>query len=453
MAKLSRDRFSGSVITLLSGSALAQVVTVAVLPVLTRVFTPSDFNIYAIYVAVVGVFSVIACLRLDVAIPIPENERDAVCLLLLAMVSSLVVSFFVGFGLWLYFYFFNSSARFVELSEYLWLIFIGVWLSSSYSALQYWAIRRNNFLSIAKTRLLQSISSAAVQLILGGAGFTPIGLLLGQAVNGGAGILRLATEAWKEIKLQAKSLHAIDLVRALRKNIDFPKYSVPDALANALSIQAPLVIIGFFALGAEAGFLLLAMRIMQGPLSMLGNAVSQVYLSKASDANHSGTLGQLTGDVINRLCKFGIGPIIFIGLVADPFAGIILGPGWERVGVLMLWMTPWSVMQFMASPISTVMYVRNRQRTMLALTSFGLTLKLLAMWLSGVYFPEAFSEFYAVACAGFYFVCLIVFFRVAGLGASAVYKNVNPSILIFVFWAVLGVAVRVISMKIIGYDG
>src|SRR5690606_10299427 len=115
----------------------------------------------------VSIFSVIGCLRLDVAIPLPEREEDAVRLLLMSLGASFLISIVLFLGLNVYSYFFSSGFNQERVLEYSWLIPVGVWLASSYTALQYWAVRKKNFISITKTRILQSISSIAVQLVLG----------------------------------------------------------------------------------------------------------------------------------------------------------------------------------------------------------------------------------------------------------------------------------------------
>ncbi|MGB3423193.1 MAG: oligosaccharide flippase family protein [Castellaniella sp.] len=436
---------------LLGGTALAQLVVVVALPVLTRVFTPDDFNVYATYIAIVSIIAVIGCLRFDVAIPIPEKEDDAIHLLILSLFASFSISFLLFFG----FYFFRhlvinfSSAN--DVFDYYWLIPIGVWLASTYSALQYWAVRKKSFLSIAKTRVLQSVSSVAVQLGLGGVGIAPVGLLIGQAINGGAGILRLGIEAWLDVKYKFRYVGKDKFISVFKENSKFPKYSVPEELANALAIQAPIIIIGFAAFGAEAGFLLLAMRIMQGPISMLGSAISQVYLSKAPDSERMGELAQLTGDVVGKLFKFGVGPIFFISVVADPLAEFILGKSWGRVGIIMLWMCPWSVWQFMSSPISVVMYVRDRQRAMFFLTLFGLAIRGVAMGIAWLYFKEYFSEFYALSSALFYLICFIVFSRAARLDFQVLYRKCAPGGFVVSLWIISGVVLKLAVIGMVNY--
>ena len=57
---------------LVGGTAFAQAIAVLALPLLTRLYTPDDFSVLAVYAALLGIISVVACLRLEIAIPMPN---------------------------------------------------------------------------------------------------------------------------------------------------------------------------------------------------------------------------------------------------------------------------------------------------------------------------------------------------------------------------------------------
>ena len=67
--------FARSTMTLASGTAIAQLLLVLAMPVLTRLYTPADYGALAVYSSTLTVLLVLASLRYEVAIPLPENER------------------------------------------------------------------------------------------------------------------------------------------------------------------------------------------------------------------------------------------------------------------------------------------------------------------------------------------------------------------------------------------
>ena len=154
--------------------------------------------------------------------------------------------------------------------------------------------REKKFKLVAKTRMTQAVSGVAVQIGFGSFGLAPIGLLIGQILNSGAGVYGLLRDLIKSNKtlLFAFSFH--DLKKTFKNYDRFPKVSTWEALFNSAGIQLPILIIASLLIGEEAGFLMLAMRLLSAPLGLIGGSVSQVYLSEASEKYHQGELRRFT---------------------------------------------------------------------------------------------------------------------------------------------------------------
>lgn len=78
---LPRASFARSVGVLAGGTAAAQAIGILVLPVVTRLYTPADFTVLAFYSSILGIVAGVACLRLDIAIPLTKSDGDAANLL------------------------------------------------------------------------------------------------------------------------------------------------------------------------------------------------------------------------------------------------------------------------------------------------------------------------------------------------------------------------------------
>src|SRR5256885_1681846 len=73
-------------LTLLSGTTLAQVIPALASPIITRLYRPPDVGASAFVVAVLGVLTPVACLRYDLAIMLPEEDKEATHLTALCLV-------------------------------------------------------------------------------------------------------------------------------------------------------------------------------------------------------------------------------------------------------------------------------------------------------------------------------------------------------------------------------
>lgn len=286
LKEIFQSGFIRSVSVLVGGTAIAQVISILILPILTRLYTPEDFSVLAVYAALLGVLSAVACLRFEIAIPLPENEGEAINLLVIAVGAALLFSATIGL---IIFFFSNEISGLLNqpnVADILWLLPIGICATALYSAFQFWATRKKNFTRIARTRMEQAIGGSATQIAMGWFGLGPFGLVLGQVVNAATGLVGLAREFFKNKNNILDSVSWSEVKKNFKRYERFPKISTIESFANISAIQVPVLIIAAMAIGPEAGYLALAMRIMQAPLGLIGSAIAQVYLSQAPVCLH-----------------------------------------------------------------------------------------------------------------------------------------------------------------------
>ncbi|MFC4487625.1 oligosaccharide flippase family protein [Tepidiphilus baoligensis] len=373
---LPRHSFVRSVGVLAGGTALAQGIGLLALPLITRLYTPHDFSILAVFSSIVAIASVPICLRFDIAIPLPEKDEDAANLFALSVCFCTLLSALCFLVILVF------SDKLIEiinqpaLQPYVWLLPLGIWLSGIYSAIQFWATRKKRFSAIAKTRLSQIISSTITQIALGISGILGgAGLLIGQIISSSAGFLGLGRFAWKQDQALRDSISKKSMGRLLKDYSRFPKYSTFEALANIAAIQFPIIIIGAVATGPEAGYLLLAMKAAAIPMGLIGAAISQVYLSHAPLEHRELRLAGFTVGILSKLVRIGWGPLLFIGITSPVVIPLIFGKEWHRAGVMIAWMTPCFLLQLLVSPISMALHIVGHQGLAMMNQFFGFALR------------------------------------------------------------------------------
>ncbi len=408
---LSKSKFAKNVLTLMTGTALAQIIPIGISPILTRLYSPEDFSVFAMYSAILSIFSVIACLRFEIAIPISKNNKEACELVLLALTSTCFISAISGLIILL----FNEQITQIssnKLEGFLWMIPLGIFFSGGYAAFQYWATRQKNFNQVARTRIGQSISCAFIQLGLGFLGVSPLGLLLGSLFQAGAGVVGLGTRFLKDVKHFLGQIKINNLINTFRAYDKFPKYSTWEALANSAGMQLPIILIASYSVGSEAGYLMLAMRLLSAPMSLIGGAVAQVFLSEAPARAHSGELKAFTIKTVGSLFKIGVLPILAVAILAPFFVPLIFGESWARAGTLISWMAPWFLVQFIVSPVSMTLHIVNAQKVALVLQVFGVLLRVSSVYLGFFLFKEYVVELYALSGVVFYLIYFYVVLKV-----------------------------------------
>lgn len=380
------------------------------MPVLTRLYSPDDFSVLASYSAILGILGVIACLRLEIAIPMPEHEDQALDLLTLSLIGTVLVALTTLLVLLVAIDPILAALTAVDSKVVLWLVPLGVLLLGAYQAFQFWATRQKRFADVARTRVGQAALGVGTMLGLGALTVGPIGLTLGHMLMNGAGAMGLV---WRALRHNPSLPRNISLSRA-RRTLSayrrFPIWSMPEALANVAGLQVPILIIAATAPPGEAGHLMVAMQVMLLPMALVGTSIGQVYLSRAPEEHRNGRLGAFTLSIVRKLALVGTLPIAFVGLTASwtfPFA---FGAEWTRSGEIAAMMVPWIVLQFVAVPVSMSFHVIGHSMRAMELQIVGFILRfggvLLAMQLHAPLIPSL-----ATASAVFYasMLTLIIF--------------------------------------------
>lgn len=360
---LRNSAFARSVAVLAGGTVLGQGLMLLASPLLTRLYTPSGFGSLAAYTSIFSILVVLASLRYELAIPLPEDDETASNLLALSLIIVSSTSFLVGLAVWLLR---DHIARWTNapaLESYLWLLplsFLGIGV---YQALGYWAVRKRAFSRIAQTRLSQSIGMVLTQVGLGLLGLDPMGLLLGDVAGRLGGSGTLATLTWRRDRELLKRVSMPGLRRAASRYRRFPLLSSGSGLLNSAGLQLPVLLFAAFYSPQVAGWFALGQRAIGTPMAMVGQAVAQVYLGEASrlaQENPQALHGLFLRTARKLLLVGGI-PIAIFALSGPWLFTFVFGESWYEAGTYVQLLTVMFVMQFVIVPLSPTLNVLERQ--------------------------------------------------------------------------------------------
>ncbi|WP_417811829.1 lipopolysaccharide biosynthesis protein [Thalassospira alkalitolerans] len=427
---------------LVGGTAFAQLLLVIALPFLTRLYSPEDFSALAIYVAVLTMVQVVACLRLELAVPLPEDNVVAANLLALSLLFVTLISGFTAIFLFFAGTKFLTAIGYLELASVSWLLPFGIFLAGSYQAMQFWSTRHKRFSTIARTRIMQAVIGLSVQFGLGVTSVGSIGLNLGHALMVGAGATNLARQAWRLEREILVKISRKGMEQALNMYRRFPLYSTWEALANTAANQVPVLLIAAWGVGSEAGFIFLATRVLGRPVTLIAGSVRQVHMSRASEEMRKGNLASFTTEVLSGLARVSIAPLVFLAFIAPPVFALIFGDEWRRAGELVAWMTPWFILRSMTLPASNVMHVRMLQPQVLTLNTFLLIMVICAMAIANYTAPRYLAETFALTQAASHFISLVVFLIAAGARTEHIKPLIKTVSIFTVLAALLGISAR-----------
>jgi O-antigen/teichoic acid export membrane protein len=373
---LPKGRFARSVAVVTAGSALGQGLVVASAPLLTRLYTPADFGVLAVYGSIVSLVAVVAALRYEFAIALPEEDESAANLLLLSLGIVLFVSLLAGFGVWLLADQLVRSVNTPTLKPYLWLVPLGVLGTGVYEVLSFWAVRKKAFTTIARTRFTQSLGQVLTQAILGLLQLGPGGLLLGQVVGKTGGSGTLATLTYKHGKEAIKRVSASGVRRVAFRYRRFPMLSSGTALLNRAGLYLPPILLAAFYGPQVAGWFALGQRVIGLPAMVISKSVSDVYMGEAAQLVRTDphALERLFVKTAKHLTLVGAPPLAVLALGAPWLFALVFGEGWREAGVYAQLMAVAFLAQFVTTPLEATFLVTERQDLGLARHAIRLVL-------------------------------------------------------------------------------
>ena len=364
---LPLGRFARNVAVLAGGTALGQAIVVLASLILTRLYTPEDFGVLAVYSSLLGILSVIASLRYELAIPLPEKEEDATAVTVLSLVIVLGMSFLVGLGVELVGERIVQWVHFPALEPYLWFLPVGVLLVGSYQVFTYWAVRRRAFYLVSRTKFNQGLMSTFVQISLGLWGSGKFGLLLGHIFGQAAGVTTLATLAGRESGSSLQSIRPANVWKVAKRYMKFPIISSFSGLMNVVGLRMPTLMLAVFYGAHVAGWFSLGQRIIGIPMTLIGSAVGQVYLAEVSKLVREGpeVIKRHLVRTSRRLLLIGIGPMVIIVVGGPALFAWIFGSQWEEVGLYIRLLSITLLLQLSIAPFAQTLNVIGRQELLL----------------------------------------------------------------------------------------
>ncbi len=395
MRFLPKSRFVRDVALLAGGTALGQGVVVLTSPILTRLYTPEDFGILAVYTSILGIVTVVASLRYELAIPLPEDDETAATLLTLSLAIVLGMSLLTGVGVWLLGDWIAMWSNAPALRSYIWLLPLGLLGAGVYQALNYWTTRAKRFSLLGYTQALQALGQVGVQTFSGVPGLGAFGLLVGFVAGRFLGVGFLL----RQVRLPRGATRPVAWVQVARRYKNFPLYTAWASLVNVVGTQAPPILFARYFSVDTAGFFSLTMRILSLPASLVGQAVGQVFYpivaERANDPEVSRVLVERTATVL-LVVSFPV--FALVGLLGPELFALVFGEAWAVAGRYAQFLAPWLLLSFVSSPLSMFVLAKEKQRQAFWVTLYETLLRLLAVWAGGrLASPDWAVKFYAGA--------------------------------------------------------
>lgn len=361
--KLRKSEFIGPVLTIMSGSTLAQVIPLASEIILVRLFTPLEFGILALFMAVATLFSAVATGRYELAIVLPEKDKSAVNILALSLFITLLMTLFSGLLIWLFGDSIAQIAHSKDLASFLIWVPLFVLISGIFQSFNQWATRKKYYKNIAFSKVSQSGTNAAMSIGTGYAGVNALGLVFGQISGWLMGTVPLAFKFWRRDKKLIRAINKSEIIKQAKEHSDFPKINSAHILSDIGQQSMVNFIIARLFSDSILGFYSRMIRIVKVPASFIGTAVGQVFYQKASEQwQKDQNIRGLFIKQLRLMIPLGIPIFLVLAFFGPEIFGFVLGTQWAIAGHYAQLLSPWLLLNFLLSPFTAIPLIAKKQK-------------------------------------------------------------------------------------------
>jgi O-antigen/teichoic acid export membrane protein len=377
----------------MTGTIVAQAIPIAISPILTRLFSPSDFGLVALYVGISSIFGSIATGRYEAAIMLPADDEEAINIAGLGIGIALALSLFLLVVVILFNPLITGYLKNDNISVWLYFIPITVLLTGIYNVLIYYNNRIEAYRHIAINDVIKSSTQAMLQIGMALIKKGTYALILGQIFATFISTTILFIKTIQRIKGSLKvDFGKMQKVMIRYKN--FPIYSVWGVFANVLSIHFINILISTLYSISVLGSYSLVHRVLAMPASLLGQSYGKIFYQRASEEkNKSGMADQIFYQSLKILSAIGVPTFLILYFVVEDLFAIVFGENWRVAGQYAKILIPYYGINFIINPMTFLLPAFEYQKLALKWHMGLLALSSSVIGISTLVFPDNFKVF------------------------------------------------------------
>lgn len=368
LTRIFKRKFVRNVLTMASGTAFAQAITMLFSPILTRMYGPEVFGIVAIFASILGILAPWSTLTYIFAIVLPKTDEEAFVLFKLSLYLAVSTSLTVLLLFW------GLGAQIVEafnlqpVEPFLLLVPLLMFVDAVSQTLRHWMIRKEKFKSLTKINVASALVGN-VSKALAGLQYPVATTLIVLNIAGNAFFsLLLFFGVRKDMPENIQAVRSLlkpdwqELREAFLKYKDFPFLRTPQVFLNAVSQVMPALMLASFFGPAAAGFYGIGRRVLGLPSTLIGASIASVFYPRIAKAAHQGEdLRKLVLQVSITLAAVGFVPFGLVFAFGPWMFGLVFGAEWVTSGEYARWLSLWLYFGFINTPSVQTIPILNIQ--------------------------------------------------------------------------------------------
>jgi O-antigen/teichoic acid export membrane protein len=397
-----REETTRNFMKLFSGNMVAQGMSLLLAPVLSRLYSPDDFGLVALYLSIFSILSVVSTAKYEQAIMLPKSNRDAIAIVWLVLGITIVITAITLAATILFNRPLANMTGNPDLSPWLYFLPLSLLLHGIHQSATFYANRNKHFGLIARSTIWQYSILNATRLAAGWLKTTFSGLITGQIMAQLTVAIYMTAGIWKHLKAALKSAKPSpepdpsgynsstfrnrlipsrsSIFKQAKHYSGYPKYNLPLNFTNNLSGSLPVFMLTWGFSPAVAGLYAFGYTFVFRPIGLFSQSTLQVLSQKIiEDHHHKKQLFPSLKKLAWRFFLLAIVPVLALAIWAPTLFSVIFSDEYSMAGTILQYLSPYLLMVFITSPLSFIPEMYFRQKKAMVIDIIYLLLRFLAL--------------------------------------------------------------------------
>ncbi len=356
--KIKNSKIMKNVTKISSGTLFGQIISIITVPIFTRIYGAEILGIWAFLNAIylfVNSFSDLG-LTFSIMTEKGEEKRKKTYTIITTIVA--MISIIIAIGIGIVYSTIKTNDTGLNIIFLVIYSFIAIFTLQQTQVCYTWLNKKEKYSVLMKNPIINNVTFAIFGIGIGLLGFKEygyfIGWLLGQIVT----LIHMKRYLPKKMF----NFNFKEYKDVLKEHTQFLKYQLPANIVNVFKNQLPTYLIESFFGTTILGYYSIAVKVLNIPIVLLGNAVGRVFFQESSNMTEKGKkIGEFTYKSLITMMKVGILPMIGLVAFGKIIIIIFLGKDWEVAGDIISIVAFQSYFMFLTASVQGISINLNKQ--------------------------------------------------------------------------------------------
>ena len=341
-----------------SGTLFGQLISIVTVPLFTRIYGAEVIGIWALFNAIFLFVNSFSDLGLTYSIMTEKKEEKRQEIYSIITTIVMLVSLVIALGVGLVYSTIKTNDTGLNILFIIFYSFIAMFTLQQTQVCYTWLNKKEKYNVLMKNPIINNITFAVIGLGLGLIGIKQYGYFIGWLAGQVITLIHMA-------KYLPKKVFDFDInhyKKVFKEHKQFLKYQLPANILNVFQNQLPTFMIENFFGKTILGYYSIATRVLNIPITLLGNAVGRVFFQQSSNMIEKGKqIGEFTYKSLKSMMKIGLLPMIALVSFGKIAIIVFLGKDWEIAGEMLSIVAFQTYFIFLTSSVQGISINLNKQ--------------------------------------------------------------------------------------------